>query len=129
MNARTVHFPEHLSNKELIAALPLLVQRESQAIAELVAHLAEVDARRLYRDPAAPPPSWRCSLTACCTCPRSACWRHTSPRRTTPPCSRPPSTSASAGSSCSWRSASPSPMCLSRSVSYRCKGHGPPPEF
>jgi len=54
MNARTVHFPEHLSNKELIAALPLLVQRESQAIAELVAHLAEVDARRLYRDQAVP---------------------------------------------------------------------------
>ncbi len=54
MNARTVSFPGHLSNQELIAALPLLVRRESQAIAELVAHLAEVDARRLYRDEAFP---------------------------------------------------------------------------
>ena len=54
MNTRPVSFPEHLSNQELIAALPLLVRRESQAIAELVAHLAEVDARRLYRDQAFP---------------------------------------------------------------------------
>src|SRR3990172_2061302 len=54
MNARTVCFPEHLSNQELIDALPILVQRESQAIAELVAPLAEVDSRRLYRDQAFP---------------------------------------------------------------------------
>jgi hypothetical protein len=54
MNTCPVSFPEHLSNQELIAALPLLVRRESQAIAELVAHLAEVDARRLYRDQAFP---------------------------------------------------------------------------
>src|SRR3990172_7627307 len=54
MNARTVCFPEHLSNQELIAALPPLVRRASHAIAELVAHLAEVDARRLYRDQAFP---------------------------------------------------------------------------
>jgi hypothetical protein len=54
MNARPVSFPEHLSNKELIAALPLLGRRESQSIAELVAYLAEVDARRLYRDQAFP---------------------------------------------------------------------------
>lgn len=54
MYARPVSFPGHLSNQELIAALPLLVRRESQAIAELVAHLAEVDARRLYRDQAFP---------------------------------------------------------------------------
>src|SRR3990172_6356447 len=54
MNTRPVSFPEHLSNQELISALPLLVRRESQAIAELVAHLAEVDARRLYRDQAFP---------------------------------------------------------------------------
>src|SRR3989304_616116 len=54
MNTRSVSFPEHLSNQELIAALPLLVRRESQAIAELVAHLAEVDGRRLYRDQAFP---------------------------------------------------------------------------
>jgi hypothetical protein len=55
MNARAVvSFPEQLSNQELIAALPPLVRRESHAIAELVAHLAEVDARRLYRDQAFP---------------------------------------------------------------------------
>ena len=54
MNTRPVSFPKHLSNQELIAALPLLVRCESQAIAELVAHLAEVDARRLYRDQAFP---------------------------------------------------------------------------
>jgi hypothetical protein len=55
MNARAVvSFPEHLSNQELIAALPPLVRRESHAIAELVAHLAEVDARRIYRDQAFP---------------------------------------------------------------------------
>jgi hypothetical protein len=52
MNARSVSIPKHLSNSELIAALPLLVRRESQAIAELVAHLAEMDTRRLYRDQA-----------------------------------------------------------------------------
>jgi hypothetical protein len=54
MNARTVSFPEHLSNQELMAALPLLARHESHAIAELVAHLAEVDARRLYREQAFP---------------------------------------------------------------------------
>ena len=54
MNICPVFFPEHLSNQELIAALPLLVRREGQAIAGLVAHLAEVDARRLYRDQAFP---------------------------------------------------------------------------
>src|SRR3990172_1778773 len=54
MNTRPVSFPVHLSNQELIAALPPLVRRASHAIAELVAHLAEVDARRLYRDQAFP---------------------------------------------------------------------------
>jgi hypothetical protein len=54
MNTRSASFPEHLSNEELIAALLLLVRRESSAIAELVAHIAEVDDRRLYRDQAFP---------------------------------------------------------------------------
>jgi len=64
-----------------------------------------------------------------CTCLRSACWRRTSPRRTIPPCWRALSTAASAGSSWCWPSASPSPMCHSRSASCRRRSDSPRRQF
>ncbi|BDG09895.1 HNH endonuclease [Anaeromyxobacter paludicola] len=43
-----------LSDRALLEALTSLVRREREVTAEVVAHLAEVDARRLYRDHACP---------------------------------------------------------------------------
>lgn len=40
--------PKALSDRELLAALPRLVQGDNERSAELLAHLAEVDARQLY---------------------------------------------------------------------------------
>src|SRR5580765_7117716 len=43
-----VHIPSHLSDDELVAEVQSLVQSERHATAQLVAHLAELDRRRLY---------------------------------------------------------------------------------
>ncbi|HEX7124671.1 MAG TPA: hypothetical protein VF406_02700, partial [Thermodesulfobacteriota bacterium] len=40
--------PARLSDAELLAAVPRLAARERDATVVLVAHLAELDARRLY---------------------------------------------------------------------------------
>ena len=40
--------PSHLSDTDLVAALHSLAHSEREATAQLVAHLAEIDARRLY---------------------------------------------------------------------------------
>src|SRR5262245_34983619 len=40
--------PSHLSNADLVAALHSLARGEREATAQLIAHLAEMDARRLY---------------------------------------------------------------------------------
>jgi hypothetical protein len=39
-----------LGNDELLAALPVLVQRGNENTADVLAHLAELDERRLYLD-------------------------------------------------------------------------------
>src|SRR5476649_1426987 len=39
-----------LGNEELVAALSVLVQRENDMMSDLLAHLAELDERRLYLD-------------------------------------------------------------------------------
>src|SRR5450432_4407817 len=39
-----------VGNEELVAALSVLVQRENDALSDLLAHLAELDERRLYLD-------------------------------------------------------------------------------
>ena len=44
----------HLSDPDLLSNLSALVARERAATAELLAHIAEVDARRLFRDAAYP---------------------------------------------------------------------------
>jgi hypothetical protein len=43
-----ITIPSHLSNDELVATVRSLAGREREATAELIAHLAELDARRLY---------------------------------------------------------------------------------
>src|SRR5438552_8041017 len=43
-----IHIPSHLSDAELLAEVTTLAGREREATAHLVAHLAELDARRLY---------------------------------------------------------------------------------
>jgi len=40
--------PSHLTDDDLVAALPFLARGERQATAQLIAHLAEMDTRRLY---------------------------------------------------------------------------------
>ncbi|BDG10374.1 hypothetical protein [Anaeromyxobacter paludicola] len=54
MNAPLSSDPAALSDRALLDALTFLVRREREATADFVAHLAEVDARRLYRDHACP---------------------------------------------------------------------------
>src|SRR5450432_1943993 len=39
-----------VGNEELVAALSMLVRRENDALSDLLAHLAELDERRLYLD-------------------------------------------------------------------------------
>src|SRR5450755_2765518 len=39
-----------VGNEELLAALSVLVQRENDLMSDLLAHLAELDERRLYLD-------------------------------------------------------------------------------
>jgi hypothetical protein len=43
-----INIPSHLSNDELVAEVTSLAGRERGATAHLIAHLAELDARRLY---------------------------------------------------------------------------------
>src|SRR6185369_16887110 len=43
-----VNIPYHLSDAELVAEVTSLAIREHEATARLIAHLAELDARRLY---------------------------------------------------------------------------------
>src|SRR5712692_5270209 len=43
-----INIPSHLSDAELVAAVKSLAGRECEATAHLIAHLAELDARRLY---------------------------------------------------------------------------------
>src|SRR2546426_1678914 len=43
-----IDMPSHLSDEELVAQVKLLARREHEATASLIAHLAELDARRLY---------------------------------------------------------------------------------
>ncbi len=43
-----IDIPHHLSDEDLMAALPGLAGNEREALARLIAHLAEVDGRRLY---------------------------------------------------------------------------------
>lgn len=43
-----LHFPSHLSDEDLIAELKRLVQGERDATVDLIAHLAVLDARRLF---------------------------------------------------------------------------------
>jgi len=50
-----------LENKELLAALSALVQREQELLSDFLAHLAELDERRLFLDLGFP------SLFAYCT--------------------------------------------------------------
>ena len=45
---------KHLNNQDLTAGLKSLVRDDQRLCAELLAHLAEVDARRLYLKEAAP---------------------------------------------------------------------------
>jgi hypothetical protein len=47
-NTMKINIPSHLSDTELLAAVKSLAGREREASAHLVAHLAELDARRLY---------------------------------------------------------------------------------
>ena len=39
-----------VGNEDLVAALSVLVRRENDALSDLLAHLAELDERRLYLD-------------------------------------------------------------------------------
>ena len=48
MNTNPFESMHRLSNDELLARVKQLVRREGEATANLVAHLAELDARRLY---------------------------------------------------------------------------------
>jgi len=57
----TNHFPSHLSDGDLVAEIERLAAFERDATARLVAHLAELDARRLYLGAGYP------SLFAYCT--------------------------------------------------------------
>src|SRR6185436_11690212 len=57
----TNHFPSHLSDGDLVAEIERLAASERDATARLVAHLAELDARRLYLGAGYP------SLFAYCT--------------------------------------------------------------
>jgi hypothetical protein len=43
-----IDIPSHLSDDDLVAAVKALARREQEATASLLAHLAELDARRLY---------------------------------------------------------------------------------
>src|SRR5215470_13108145 len=43
-----IMIPSHLSDEDLVAALSSLARGEREATAQLVAHLAEMDARRLF---------------------------------------------------------------------------------
>src|SRR5712664_4612205 len=43
-----INIPSHLSDAELVAEVKSLAGREREASAHLIAHLAELDARRLY---------------------------------------------------------------------------------
>src|SRR5688500_3017898 len=43
------HYPSQLSDSDLLAEVTRLATRERQATVALIAHLAELDARQLYR--------------------------------------------------------------------------------
>ena len=44
-----IEIPSHLSDDELVSQLKSLARGEREATARLIAHLAELDARGLYR--------------------------------------------------------------------------------
>src|SRR5713226_944372 len=43
-----IHIPSHLSDAQLVAEVKSLAGRDRETTAHLIAHLAELDARRLY---------------------------------------------------------------------------------
>jgi hypothetical protein len=54
-----------LSNEELLARLPQVVRAERAAAADVIAHLAELDQRRLYLDEACSSLNAYCVVSFC----------------------------------------------------------------
>ena len=59
-----VDIPSHLSDDELVSQLKSLARGEREATARLIAHLAELDTRRLYRAAGGSPSFLPCSARA-----------------------------------------------------------------